>query len=114
VIACLGLYGLATFTAEQRAKEISIRKVMGASVGQMVFLMSKDFSRLVLIAFVVAIPLSLYMMNQWLEGFAYRVNIGISVVLLAGALALIIALITISFQSVRAALGNPAESLRTE
>ena len=113
-IACLGLFGLATFAAEQRAKEISIRKVMGATVRQVVFLLSKDISKLVIIAFIVAIPLSMYLMNQWLQGFAYRVSVGFMVISLAGVIALSVALVTISFQSIRAALRNPVESLRTE
>ena len=113
-IACLGLFGLATFAAEQRAKEISIRKVMGATVTQVVFLLSKDISKLVIIAFIAAIPLSMYLMNQWLQGFAYRINVGFNVVSLAGVIALLVALLTISFQSIRAALRNPVESLRTE
>ena len=114
LIACLGLFGLATFTAEQRAKEISIRKVMGASLSQLVFLMSKDFSRLVIIAFIMAIPISLYMMNQWLDGFAYRVSIGVMLVIFSGVSALAVALLTISFQSIRAALSNPVNALKNE
>src|SRR5260221_4874896 len=86
-IGCLGLFGLTTFAAEQRAKEISIRKVMGATVSQVVFLLSKDISKLVMIAFVVAIPISVYLMDQWLQEFAYRVSVGRMVVLLAGAIA---------------------------
>lgn len=114
VIACLGLFGLATFTAEQRAKEISIRKVMGATVAQVVFLLSKDFSRLVITAFAISIPLSIYLMNQWLEGFAYRVNIGVAVVLIAGTMALLVAVFTISFQAFKAALDNPVKALKNE
>ena len=115
IIACLGLLGLATFSAEQRAKEISIRKVMGASVGQVVLLLSKDFARLILIAFVLAIPLTWYMLDKyWLEGFAYRIGFDAGIITLAGVIALVVALVTVSFKAVQAAVGNPLNSLRSE
>ncbi len=113
-IACLGLFGLVTYAAEQRIKEIGIRKVLGASVGEIVTMISKDFVKLVLIAFVIAFPVGWWMMNKWLQGFAYRINISWWVFALAGALTIAIALITVSFQAIKAALANPAKSLRTE
>ena len=114
LIACLGLFGLVTYAAEQRTKEIGIRKVLGAPVGGIVVLLSRDFVRLVLIASLIAFPLAWWTMNKWLETFAYRVAIGWWVFLIAGALALGIALLTVSFQTVRAALANPVKSLKTE
>jgi putative ABC transport system permease protein len=114
VICCLGLFGLATFSAEQRTKEIGIRKVLGASVGGIVALLSKDFLKLVAVSIVIASPIAWYVMNKWLQDFAYRTNIGWLVFAIAGALALVIALITISFQAIRAAVANPVKSLRTE
>jgi len=113
-IACLGLFGLAVFTAEQRTKEIGVRKVLGASVVSIVALLSKDFLKLVLIAIVVASPLAWYAMNRWLSDFAYRVELSWWVFALAGALALIVALLTVSYQSIKAALMNPVKSLRAE
>ncbi|HEY0678496.1 MAG TPA: ABC transporter permease [Chitinophagaceae bacterium] len=113
-IACLGLFGLATLTVVRRTKEIGIRKVLGASVPHIVSLLSKDFVKLVIIAAVIAFPLAWWLMNNWLTDFAYRVNISWWVYLLAGILALIIALVTVSFQAVRAAMSNPVKSLRTE
>jgi len=114
LVACLGLYGLAAFAAERRIKEIGIRKVMGATVANIVALLSKDFLKLVLLGFVIAIPIAWYAMNRWLADFAYRIEIGAGVFLLAGTAAVLIALATVSWQSVRAALANPVESLRTE
>ena len=114
LIACLGLYGLASFTTEQRAKEISIRKVMGATVGQVMILLSSDFTRLVFISFAIAIPATWYGMSQWLQGFAYRVNFDVYTVLIAGAFAVLIAFITVSYQAIRAAATNPVDSLRNE
>jgi putative ABC transport system permease protein len=114
IIACLGLFGLATYTAEQRRKEIGIRKVLGASVGGIIQLLSKEFLKLVLVAFVIAIPISWWAMNEWLQDFAYRINIGWWVFAAAGTFALLITLVTISFQAIRAALANPVKSLRTE
>ncbi|MBX2955101.1 MAG: ABC transporter permease [Cyclobacteriaceae bacterium] len=115
IIACLGLLGLATYSAEQRAKEISIRKVMGATVSQVVFLLSKDFARLIIVAFVLAIPLTWYLLERyWLEGFAYRIHFNPWIIATAGLVALVVALFTISIQAFRAAMGNPVDSLRGE
>jgi putative ABC transport system permease protein len=113
-VACLGLFGLASFIAEQRTKEIGIRKVLGLSVEGIVRLLSKDFLKLVLIAFVLASPLAWWVMHTWLQDFAYRVDISWWVFALAGVLALMIAMITVSFQAIKAALSNPIKSLRTE
>ena len=112
--ACLGLFGLAAFTAEQRTKEIGIRKVLGASVGNLVALLSKDFLKLVLIANLVAWPLAHYAMHQWLRDFAYRIEIGWWVFAVAGMAALLIAWLTVGFQAIKAAVANPVKSLRTE
>jgi len=114
IICCLGLFGLATFAAEQRIKEIGVRKVLGASVPDIVVLLSKDFTRLVMIAIMLAIPIAWYFMNKWLSDFAYRINIEWWMFAVAGAAALLIALITISFKAVKAAIANPVKSLRTE
>ncbi len=113
-IACLGLLGLATFTAEQRAKEMSIRKVMGATSPQVMILLSKDFTVLVAVAFVVASPLAWYMAESWLEGFANRINLTIWFVVISGVVALFIAMITVSFQAVKAAQENPVNAMRSE
>ncbi|HEX5153732.1 MAG TPA: ABC transporter permease [Parafilimonas sp.] len=113
-IACLGLLGLSLFATAQRTKEIGVRKVLGASVSNIVLLLSKDFIKLVLIAFVIASPLAWYVMNNWLNDFAYRINISAWIFIAAGLLAVIIALATISFQAIKAAVANPVESLRTE
>lgn len=113
-IACLGLFGLATFTAEQRTKEIGVRKVLGANVGQIIGLLSKDFLKLIVIACVVAFPLGYWGMNQWLQDFAYRIEISAWIFVLAGIAAIVIALLTVSFQSIKAALMNPVKSLKSE
>jgi putative ABC transport system permease protein len=113
-IACLGLFGLAAYTAEQRTKEISIRKVMGASVSNIVIILSKEFSIWVMLANIIAWPLAYLALKKWLENFAYSVDLSFFVFLGAGVLALIIALITISFRSIKAALTNPAEALKYE
>jgi putative ABC transport system permease protein len=113
-ISCLGLFGLAAFSAEQRTKEIGIRKVLGASEGSIVTLLSKDFLKLVAIAVLIGSPLGWYVMQQWLQGFAYRTTIGWTVFALTTGAALFIALLTISSQAIRAALANPVKSLRTE
>ena len=113
-LACLGLFGLATFSAEQRTKEIGIRKVLGASVVQITALLSKDFVVLVILAIVIASPIAFFTMQKWLQDFAYRIQISWWVFALSGSLAIIIALLTISFQSVKAALANPVKSLRSE
>ncbi|MBC3785948.1 ABC transporter permease [Spirosoma utsteinense] len=113
-IACLGLFGLAAFTAEQRTKEIGVRKVLGASVASIVTLLSKDFIKLVLLALVIASPISWWAMNKWLQDFAYKIDIAWWVFALAGGLTIGIALLTVSFQSIKAALMNPVKSLRSE
>ena len=113
-IACLGLFGLATFTAEQRTKEIGIRKVLGASIPDVIGLLSKEFIIMVGIAIVIATPVAWWAMNVWLQDFAYRINISWWVFVMAGVAAIIIALITVSFQAIRAAVANPVKSLRTE
>jgi len=114
IIACLGLFGLVTYAAEQRTKEIGIRKVLGADVANIVTMISKDFLKLVLIASIVAFPLAWWVMNKWLQDFAYRVNISWWIFVLAAVIAVLIALLTISFQSIKAAMANPVKSLRTE
>ena len=114
LISCLGLFGLATFTAQKRQKEIGIRKVVGASVNNIVFMLSKDFLKLVLLAVVIAFPLAWWLMSQWLQGFAYRTNIGAEVFRITGASVIFITLLTISVQAIRAALANPVTSLRSE
>lgn len=113
-ISCLGLFGLASYMAENRIKEIGIRKVLGASVTSITTLLSKDFLKLVLIAIVLAVPISWYFMNNWLEDFAYRIKISWWIFVLAGVVALAIALITVSYQAIKAAIVNPIKSLRTE
>jgi putative ABC transport system permease protein len=113
-ISCMGLFGLATFTAEQRRKEIGIRKVMGASITAIVTMLSKDFLKLVILSLVIASPFAWYFMNDWLKGFAYRIDMNLFIFLLAGVMALVIAIVTISFQAIRAAIANPVNSLRTE
>lgn len=113
-VACLGLFGLSTFIAEKRIKEIGIRKVLGATVGNIVQMLSRDFIRLVLIAFVIATPIAWYAMQNWLQDFVYRIDLSWIYFLVAGGLALFIALSTISFHAVKAALINPAKNLRSE
>jgi len=114
IISCLGLFGLVTHSVEQRTKEIGIRKVLGASVSSIVSLLSKDFLKLIPIALIIASPIAWYAMQQWLQNFAYRIEIQWWVFALAGVAAISIAFLTVSFQSVRAALANPVESLRSE
>jgi putative ABC transport system permease protein len=114
LIACLGLLGLATYTAEQRTKEIGIRKVLGANIGSIVALLSMDFIKLVLAAIVVATPVAWFAMNKWLEGFAYQSPVRWWVFVIAGVLAIVVALITISFQAVKTAMLNPVKSLKSE
>ena len=113
-IACLGLLGLSLFATAQRTKEIGVRKVLGASVSNIVLLLSKDFIQLVIIAFVIASPVAWFVMHRWLQDFAYRINIEWWVFAIAGILAIVIALATISFQAIKAAIANPVKSLRTE
>ena len=114
IIACLGLFALAAFSAEQRVKEIGIRKVLGASVSQVVLLLSKDFLKLVIVSILVSIPLAWYATQSWLNGFAYRVSVQWWIFAAAAAIALTIAFLTISSQAIRAAVADPAKSLRSE
>lgn len=114
LIACLGLFGLASFTMQQRTKEIGVRKVLGASITGIVLTLSKDFTRFVLMAFIVAAPLAYFAMNAWLQNFAYRTEIGFGVFAWSGLLAFVIALLTVSTQAIKAALANPVDSLRYE
>jgi putative ABC transport system permease protein len=113
-ISCIGLFGLATLSMIQRNKEIGIRKVFGASAAQIVSLVSQDFIKLVCLAFLLAVPVAWYAIHVWLENFAYRVTISWEIFAFAGILALLIALLTISFQSIKAALANPVKVLRSE
>ncbi|SRR5579871_295668 len=113
-LSCLGLYGLASFMAVQRIKEVGIRKVLGATTGNIVYLFSKEFIVLIAIAFAIATPLAWYYMNQWLQNYAYRIDVSWLIFLAGGLAALTIALVTISFQAIKAALANPVKSLRTE
>ena len=114
LIACLGLLGLATFMAVQRTKEIGIRKVLGASVVQVTTLLSKDFIRLVLVAVVIASPVAWWFMNKWLQSFAYRTTISLWIFIGAGLFTVVLALLTVSVQAIKAAIANPVKSLRTE
>ena len=114
LISCLGLFGLATFSAEQRTKEIGVRKVLGASVGNVVGLLSKEFLKLVFIGILIASPITWFVMNKWLQDFAYRTNISWMVFAITAIIAIGIALLTISFQAIKAAIANPVKSLRTE
>lgn len=114
LITCLGLFGLAAFTAEQRTKEIGIRKVMGATVSSLVLLITKDFSRLVILSFIISAPLAWWAMNNFLERYPYRIAIAWWILPLAGMVALVLALLIVSAQALRAAMGNPSQSLRSE
>jgi ABC-type transport system, involved in lipoprotein release, permease component len=114
IISCLGLFGLAAFTAEQRTKEIGIRKVMGASVSGVVMLLSKDFARLVIIAFLIAGPLAWWSLDRWLESYPYRITIQWWTLAIAGGAALLLAIVTVSSQAFKAANSNPSQSLRSE
>ncbi len=114
LVACLGLFGLAAFTAEQRTKEIGVRKVLGASVRSIILLLSKEFAKLVLIANVIAWPVAYFAIDDWLQNFAYRVDVAWWVFALAGVATLLIALGTVGYQALRAALSNPVEALRYE
>jgi ABC-type antimicrobial peptide transport system permease subunit len=113
-LSCLGLYGLASFMAVQKTKEVGIRKVLGASVNNIIFLFSKEFLLLIGIAFLIAAPLAWYFMHGWLQDFVYRVNISWWVIALAGLMAVVVAMLTISFKAIKAAVANPVKSLRTE
>lgn len=114
LIACLGLFGLASYTTEKRTKEIGIRKVLGASVPGLFKLLSKEFAGLVLLANLIAWPVAYMVMNQWLQGFAYRIDMAFAPFLLAGILGLGITLLTVSYQSIKAAIADPAVSLRND
>ncbi|MGB8320481.1 MAG: FtsX-like permease family protein, partial [Ignavibacteriaceae bacterium] len=113
-IACLGLFGLAAFTTERRTKEIGIRKALGATVLNVIFILSKEFTKWVLVANIIAWPVAYYFMNKWLQDFAYRINIGVWIFILSGILALLIALLTVISHAVKAARANPVKSLRYE
>jgi putative ABC transport system permease protein len=113
-ISCLGLFGLASFMAEQRTKEIGIRKVLGASVSGITILLSKEFTKWVVVANAIAWPVAYFAMNKWLQGYAYRVEFSLLTFALAGVLALVISVLTVSYQAIRAALANPVESLKYE
>ena len=114
IITCLGLFGLAAFTAQKRRKEIGVRKVVGASVVNITTMLSKDFLWLTLISLVIALPVSWWLMSSWLQSFAYRISITPYVFIMAGVSVILITLFTISFQSIKAAMANPVKSLRTE
>ncbi len=113
-VACLGLFGLATYAAEQRRKEIGVRKVLGASVTQLTQLLSKEFLKLVFIASLIAFPVAWWAMNKWLQSFAYRIDISWWVFALPVLRALLVAMLTVSFQAIKAAIANPVTSLRSE
>ena len=114
ILACLGLFGLSSYTVQQRFKEIGIRKVLGASVSNIVLALSKDFIRLIIIAISVAFPIVWWATAKWLQGFSYRASISYSIYIICGFSVVLLAMITISFQAMKAALGNPVKSLRTE
>jgi putative ABC transport system permease protein len=113
-IACLGLFGMASFTAEQRTKEIGIRKVLGATVSGVVVLLAKDFLKLVLFANIIAWPIAYLAMKKWTQGFSYQAVIGVEMFVITGLLAAVIALLTISFQSIKAALSHPIKAIKYE
>jgi putative ABC transport system permease protein len=114
IVACLGLFALSSYMVEQRSKEISIRLVLGASVNSIFKLLTQNFVKLVIISFVIAAPLAWYMMKKWLEDYTYKTDITWDVFVIAGVISISIALLTVSYQSIRAALANPATSLRAE
>ena len=114
VIACLGLFGLVTFAAEQRVKEIGIRKVLGAAIPDIFAMLSKDFLKLLLLSICIASPIAWWAMNKWLQDFAYRISIGWWMFVAVGAICLLIAIVTLSFQVAKAAFANPVKSLRSE
>jgi putative ABC transport system permease protein len=114
ILSCLGLLGLSAFSTVQRTKEIGIRKVLGSSILSIVKLLTKDFLILIFIAFAISVPIAWLGMNKWLQEFAYRINIGWWIFVVAGLSAIIIALATVSFQAIKAAVANPVESLRSE
>ncbi|HEY1214680.1 MAG TPA: FtsX-like permease family protein, partial [Bryobacteraceae bacterium] len=114
LISCLGLFGLATFASQRRTKEIGVRKVLGAGEAGIVVLLAKEFLRLVAVSLVIAFPVSWWAMNRWLEGFAYKASISGWVFAAAGAMALLIAFVAVSYQTIRTAMANPVQSLRSE
>jgi putative ABC transport system permease protein len=113
-ISCIGLFGLSVTSAEKRTKEIGIRKVLGASVSSVVTALSRDFLKLVIIAMIIAMPLAWMAGNNWLQSYAYRIRLSWWMFAMAGLLVVLIALVTVSFQAIKAAMANPAKSLRTE
>jgi putative ABC transport system permease protein len=113
-IACLGLFGLTAFTVSQRTKEIGIRKVHGASIPSIILMLSKDFTKWVLLAIIIACPIAYLAMTRWLQNFAYRTQLGWSAFVISGLLAIVIAILTVSYQSIKAARANPIDSLRYE
>ncbi|MDO1499290.1 FtsX-like permease family protein [Winogradskyella maritima] len=110
----MGLFGLAAFNAEKRTKEIGVRKVLGATVSQISYRLTVDFLKLVGVAILISLPIGWYVMNKWLEDFSYRIEIGVGLFLLAAVLAIIVAILTVSYQSIKAAIVNPVKSLRSE
>jgi ABC-type antimicrobial peptide transport system permease subunit len=114
LISCLGLLGLVKFSAEQRTKEIGIRKVLGASLAQIVVIFSKDFLKLIFIAFLIAVPIAWYSMHHWLEDFAYKIDVSWWIFALAAAISAIVALSTMGYQAIRSGIANPVKSLRSE
>jgi putative ABC transport system permease protein len=114
LISSMGLFGVSLFAAERRKKEIGIRKVLGANVGNLVLLLSKEFIGLVMLAFLIASPIAWWAMSRWLNGFAYRIPLSLSLFLMAGLCGIAIAILTVSYQTTRVARANPVESLKTE
>ena len=114
LISCLGLFGLSSFVAEQRTKEIGVRKVLGASVANIVYLLSTKFTKLVIVAIIIAVPLAWFAINSWLKGFAYHIDVSWGIFGAASLLVLLIAWFTVSYESIKAAIANPVKSLRTE
>jgi putative ABC transport system permease protein len=112
LISCLGLYGLSVYVAERRTKEIGIRKVVGASIESIVAMLSKEYIKLIVISFAISVPLGHYFMNKWLEGFAYKITPGMSVFIISGLVSFLIAWLTISFESFRAASKNPVDAFK--
>ena len=113
-LGCLGLYGLASYMSVQRIKEVGIRKVLGASIGSIVYLFSKEFILLIFIAFLIAAPLAWYFMNQWLQDYAFRIDISWWIFVVGGLTSILVALATVSYRAIRAAVVNPVDSLRSE
>ena len=114
IISCLGLYGLSVYIAERKTKEIGIRKVVGASVQTIIAMLSKEYIQLIILSFIISVPLGYYFMDKWLESFAYRIDPAATVFVLSGLISFIIAWVTISFESFRAAMRNPIETLRNQ